>query len=199
MGRRLDARRRGGDDPGCARRSRAAATCADRHRAAASAALRGGGRSPPPARKALRASEQQCARDRGRRSRARRLDGRNDGLLRGRRHRFCRRQPASAGRAKPDRADRRGRPTLIGPHMYNFADAAEKTLEPAPRSKSRCPALVATFAELIATRRAAKQWHAALAFHAAHHGAADGSRHGSLHASTPPSPRPGTRAPICQT
>jgi 3-deoxy-D-manno-octulosonic-acid transferase len=68
-----------------------------------------------------------------------------------------------------------GRPTLIGPHMFNFADAAEKALAAgAAIEVEDAAALVARVAELIgdAPRREAMRT-AALAFHAAHHGAAD--------------------------
>jgi len=68
-----------------------------------------------------------------------------------------------------------GRPTLIGPHMFNFADAAEKALAAgAAIEVADAAELVATVAELIADapRRDAMRA-AALAFHAAHHGAAD--------------------------
>ncbi len=68
-----------------------------------------------------------------------------------------------------------GRPTLIGPHMFNFADAAEKALAArAAIEVADAPALIATVAALIgdAPRREAMRT-AALAFHAAHHGAAD--------------------------
>ncbi|MET0682489.1 MAG: lipid IV(A) 3-deoxy-D-manno-octulosonic acid transferase, partial [Casimicrobiaceae bacterium] len=68
-----------------------------------------------------------------------------------------------------------GRPTLVGPHMFNFADAAEKALAAgAAIEVADAPALIATVAALIgdAPRREAMRT-AALAFHAAHHGAAD--------------------------
>jgi 3-deoxy-D-manno-octulosonic-acid transferase len=68
-----------------------------------------------------------------------------------------------------------GRPTLIGPHMFNFADAAEKALAAgAALEVADAAQLIATVAELIADapRRDAMRA-AALAFHAAHHGAAD--------------------------
>ena len=68
-----------------------------------------------------------------------------------------------------------GRPTLIGPHMFNFADAAEKALAAgAAIEVADAAALVATVAALIADapRREAMRA-AALSFHAAHHGAAD--------------------------
>jgi 3-deoxy-D-manno-octulosonic-acid transferase len=68
-----------------------------------------------------------------------------------------------------------GRPTLVGPHMFNFADATEKALAAgAAVEVADAPALIAKVGELFAdaSRRAAMRG-AALAFHAAHRGAAD--------------------------
>ena len=68
-----------------------------------------------------------------------------------------------------------GRPTLMGPHMFNFAEAAEKAQAAgAAVEVGDAGALVATVAELLldAPRRQAMR-HAALTFHRAHLGAAD--------------------------
>ncbi len=68
-----------------------------------------------------------------------------------------------------------GRPTLIGPHMFNFAEAAQKALAAgAALEVADANALVATVAALFADApRRAEMRAAALAFHATHHGAAD--------------------------
>ena len=68
-----------------------------------------------------------------------------------------------------------GRPTLIGPHMFNFAEAAQKARSAgAALEVTDANALVATVAALFADApRRARMRAAALAFHAAHHGAAD--------------------------
>jgi hypothetical protein len=51
-----------------------------------------------------------------------------------------------------------GRPTLVGPHMFNFADATRKRWRPAPPSKSPMPtALVATVADSSPMRRAGRR------------------------------------------
>ena len=68
-----------------------------------------------------------------------------------------------------------GRPTLVGPHMFNFAEATEKARSAgAAVLVADAGALVATVAALLrdAPRRQAMR-DAALAFHRAHHGAAD--------------------------
>jgi 3-deoxy-D-manno-octulosonic-acid transferase len=68
-----------------------------------------------------------------------------------------------------------GRPTLVGPHMFNFAEATEKALAAgAAIQVSDADALVTAVAALLvdATRRHALGV-AAHAFHAAHRGAAD--------------------------
>jgi 3-deoxy-D-manno-octulosonic-acid transferase len=68
-----------------------------------------------------------------------------------------------------------GRPTLVGPHMFNFAEAAEKARAAgAAVEVADAGELVAMVAALLgdATRRQAMRA-AALAFHLAHHGAAD--------------------------
>ncbi len=68
-----------------------------------------------------------------------------------------------------------GRPTLIGPHMFNFADAAEKAVAAgAAVEVADAHALVTEVATLFedAPRRQAME-NAALAFHAAHRGAVD--------------------------
>ena len=68
-----------------------------------------------------------------------------------------------------------GRPTLVGPHMFNFAEATGKALSAgAAVEVADATALVARVGELFtdASRRAAMR-DAALAFHAAHRGAAD--------------------------
>jgi 3-deoxy-D-manno-octulosonic-acid transferase len=68
-----------------------------------------------------------------------------------------------------------GRPTLVGPHMFNFAEATEKALAAgAALEIADARALVAEVAALLgdpARRNAMRE--AALAFHAAHRGAAD--------------------------
>ena len=68
-----------------------------------------------------------------------------------------------------------GLPTLVGPHMFNFADATEKALAAgAAVEVENAQTLVATVAALFedAPRRRAMR-DAALAFHAAHRGATD--------------------------
>jgi 3-deoxy-D-manno-octulosonic-acid transferase len=68
-----------------------------------------------------------------------------------------------------------GRPTLIGPHMFNFAEAAAGAVAAgAAVEVADAPALVVAVAELLedAPRRAQMRANA-LAFHAAHQGAAD--------------------------
>jgi 3-deoxy-D-manno-octulosonic-acid transferase len=68
-----------------------------------------------------------------------------------------------------------GIPTIVGPHMFNFADATAKALAAgAAVEAADAHALVATVALLLgdAPRRHAMH-DAALAFHAAHRGAAD--------------------------
>ena len=68
-----------------------------------------------------------------------------------------------------------GLPTLIGPHMFNFAEAAQKARAAgAALQVADANALVESVAALFAdaSRRAGMRA-AALAFHAAHHGAAD--------------------------
>ncbi|MEP7181007.1 MAG: lipid IV(A) 3-deoxy-D-manno-octulosonic acid transferase [Betaproteobacteria bacterium] len=68
-----------------------------------------------------------------------------------------------------------GRPTLVGPHMFNFAEATRNALATgAALEVADADALVARVAELLAddARRGAMR-DAALAFHAAHRGAAD--------------------------
>jgi 3-deoxy-D-manno-octulosonic-acid transferase len=68
-----------------------------------------------------------------------------------------------------------GLPTLVGPHMFNFADATEKALAAgAAVEVANAQALVATVAALFedAPRRRAMR-DAALAFHATHRGATD--------------------------
>ena len=68
-----------------------------------------------------------------------------------------------------------GRPTLVGPHMFNFADATEKALAAgAAVEVANAQTLIATVAALFedAPRRRAMR-DAALAFHAAHRGATD--------------------------
>jgi 3-deoxy-D-manno-octulosonic-acid transferase len=68
-----------------------------------------------------------------------------------------------------------GRPTLVGPHMFNFAEATEKALAAgAAVEVADATALIAKVGELFAdaSRREAMRA-AALAFHAAHRGAAD--------------------------
>ena len=68
-----------------------------------------------------------------------------------------------------------GRPTLIGPHMFNFAEAAAGAVAAgAAIEVADTPALLVAVAELLedAPRRATMRANA-LAFHAAHRGAAD--------------------------
>jgi 3-deoxy-D-manno-octulosonic-acid transferase len=68
-----------------------------------------------------------------------------------------------------------GLPTLVGPHMFNFADATEKALAAgAAVEVANAQALVATVTVLFedAPRRRAMR-DAALSFHAAHRGATD--------------------------
>jgi len=68
-----------------------------------------------------------------------------------------------------------GLPTLVGPHMFNFADATEKALAAgAAVEVANGEALIAAVAALFedAPRRRAMR-EAALAFHAAHRGATD--------------------------
>ena len=68
-----------------------------------------------------------------------------------------------------------GRPTLVGPHMFNFADATEKALAAgAAVEVADAHALIATVAALLEDAPRRRAMHdAALAFHAAHRGAAD--------------------------
>jgi 3-deoxy-D-manno-octulosonic-acid transferase len=68
-----------------------------------------------------------------------------------------------------------GIPTIVGPHMFNFADATEKALTAgAAVEVADANALVATLAALLADAPRRQAMHdAALAFHAAHRGAAD--------------------------
>jgi 3-deoxy-D-manno-octulosonic-acid transferase len=68
-----------------------------------------------------------------------------------------------------------GVPTVVGPHMFNFADAAAKALAAgAAVEVADARALVATVAALLDDAPRRKAMHdAALAFHAAHRGAAD--------------------------
>ena len=68
-----------------------------------------------------------------------------------------------------------GRPTLIGPHMFNFAEAAAGAIAAdAAVEVADAPALVGTVAGLLEdVPRRATMRAAALAFHAAHRGAAD--------------------------
>ncbi len=70
LGRRLHARRRGGDVARRACRHAASAGHPDRDRSAPSAALRSGGRTPAPARDPVRTPQRQRARARGYRHRA---------------------------------------------------------------------------------------------------------------------------------
>jgi 3-deoxy-D-manno-octulosonic-acid transferase len=68
-----------------------------------------------------------------------------------------------------------GKPTLVGPHMFNFAEAAANALAAgAAIEVADANALVTTVASLLRdpARRVSMQ-SAALAFHAAHSGAAD--------------------------
>jgi 3-deoxy-D-manno-octulosonic-acid transferase len=68
-----------------------------------------------------------------------------------------------------------GLPTLMGPHMFNFADASEKALTAgAAVEVADAHELIATVAALLADAPRRRAMHdAALAFHAAHRGAAD--------------------------
>jgi 3-deoxy-D-manno-octulosonic-acid transferase len=68
-----------------------------------------------------------------------------------------------------------GIPTLVGPHMFNFADATEKALTAgAAVEVADANALIATVGTLLADAPRRQAMHdAALAFHAAHRGAAD--------------------------
>jgi 3-deoxy-D-manno-octulosonic-acid transferase len=68
-----------------------------------------------------------------------------------------------------------GRPALVGPHMFNFADATEKALAAGAATQvADAAALVAEVAALLRdpARRGAMR-DAALAFHGAHRGATD--------------------------
>jgi 3-deoxy-D-manno-octulosonic-acid transferase len=68
-----------------------------------------------------------------------------------------------------------GRPTLVGPHMFNFAEATQRALAAgAAMQVADATALVAELCALLedSARRAAMH-EAALAFHAAHRGAAE--------------------------
>ena len=68
-----------------------------------------------------------------------------------------------------------GRPTLVGPHMFNFADATRKALAAgAALEVQDAAALIRTLRDLLedSARRAAMST-AALEFHAAHRGAAE--------------------------
>jgi 3-deoxy-D-manno-octulosonic-acid transferase len=68
-----------------------------------------------------------------------------------------------------------GRPTIVGPHTFNFADATENAIAAgAAQRVADADALVASVAALLSdasARRAMRD--AALAFHAAHRGAVD--------------------------
>ena len=68
-----------------------------------------------------------------------------------------------------------GLPTLVGPHMFNFADATEKALHAgAALQVADAHTLIATVAALLGDAPRRRAMHdAALAFHAAHRGAAD--------------------------
>lgn len=68
-----------------------------------------------------------------------------------------------------------GRPTLVGPHTFNFADATEKAIAAgAARRVADAHALIASVSALLADDAArAAMRDAALAFHTAHGGAAD--------------------------
>jgi len=68
-----------------------------------------------------------------------------------------------------------GRPTLVGPHMFNFADATEKALAArAALEVQDAGALVETLRLLLESpARRAEMAEAALRFHAAHRGAAE--------------------------
>jgi len=68
-----------------------------------------------------------------------------------------------------------GRPTLVGPHMFNFAEATAKALEAgAALEVVNADALIEAVGALLgdATRRDSMA-RAAVEFHAAHRGAAD--------------------------
>ena len=68
-----------------------------------------------------------------------------------------------------------GRPTLVGPHMFNFAEATRKALAArAAIEVPDAPALVEALRGLLEDpARRAEMSNAALEFHAAHRGAAD--------------------------
>lgn len=68
-----------------------------------------------------------------------------------------------------------GCPTLVGPHMFNFAEATRNALAAgAALEVADAKALIATVGYLLPDRaRRAEMRAAALAFHAAHRGAAD--------------------------
>ena len=68
-----------------------------------------------------------------------------------------------------------GRPTLVGPHMFNFAEATRKALAArAALEVPDAPALIETLRGLLEDpARRAEMSNAALEFHAAHRGAAD--------------------------
>ena len=68
-----------------------------------------------------------------------------------------------------------GRPTLVGPHMFNFAEATRNALDAgAALEVADAAALVTTVAALLRDRdRRLRMRAAALAFHAAHRGAGD--------------------------
>jgi 3-deoxy-D-manno-octulosonic-acid transferase len=68
-----------------------------------------------------------------------------------------------------------GRPTLVGPHMFNFADATQKALAAGAALEVRdAGALVETLRDLLEDPgRRAEMARVALEFHAAHRGAAD--------------------------
>jgi 3-deoxy-D-manno-octulosonic-acid transferase len=68
-----------------------------------------------------------------------------------------------------------GRPTLVGPHMFNFADATDKARAAgAALEVADAGALVEAVGGLLGrSERRAAMGNAALEFHAAHRGAAD--------------------------
>jgi 3-deoxy-D-manno-octulosonic-acid transferase len=68
-----------------------------------------------------------------------------------------------------------GRPTLVGPHTFNFAEATDKAVVAAAALRvADAPALVAEVRSLLADRdRRERLGAAARAFHAAHRGAAE--------------------------
>ena len=68
-----------------------------------------------------------------------------------------------------------GRPTLVGPHMFNFADATDKARAAgAALEVADAAALVEAVGDLLGdSARRAAMGKAALEFHAAHRGAAD--------------------------